>query len=245
MDAEHIIKQQIYIISHFIKNDSIGKSKILDLGCGNGDVVNAYRKRGLECYGCDFEFKPGSNVQILEERGWIKKLPIDNYQIPFEDGFFDLVVTNQVMEHVQDYDRTLSEVRRVLKNGGVALHIFPSRFRPIEPHINVPFAGIIQYYWWLKLWALLGIRSPKDDKGLKASEIADKNHRYLLNCTNYLGKKDLIKHFSKYFSGVHFCEKEYMATTRKGPFVHRISKYVPAIENIYSSLRTRVIVCIK
>lgn len=41
--------------------------------------------------------------------------------LPFEDGAFDLVVSNQVLEHLVDTDLFVSEIRRLLRPGGVAV----------------------------------------------------------------------------------------------------------------------------
>lgn len=47
--------------------------------------------------------------------------------LPFRDGFFDLVFSSNVIEHLTDRQRTMEEVRRVLRLGGYAVHIVPSR----------------------------------------------------------------------------------------------------------------------
>ncbi len=57
---------------------------------------------------------------------------------PFETGFFDVVVSNQVLEHVSDIEAFCSESFRVLRPGGVAVHIFPTRRMLLEPHLFVP-----------------------------------------------------------------------------------------------------------
>ena len=83
----------------------------------------------------------------------IRLLDEDSYRLPFPDRSFDVLVTTQVMEHVHDYETTLSEMRRVLNNKGVSLHMFPARRRPIEPHVFVPFGTVLQGRFWLSLWA--------------------------------------------------------------------------------------------
>src|ERR1019366_9228148 len=58
----------------------------------------------------------------------------------FADCYFDLVVNNQVLEHVDDLDGVLREIHRVVKPGGQVLSIFPSRDVFREGHIGIPFA---------------------------------------------------------------------------------------------------------
>ena len=43
-------------------------ARILDLGCGNGDSVQALRERGHEAFGCDFQFKEGPHRERLERQ---------------------------------------------------------------------------------------------------------------------------------------------------------------------------------
>lgn len=116
---------------------------VLDLGCGNGNLVNAYRKNGYQAYGCDFDFR-SDVAESFQDTGIIRKIRADIYQLPFEDNTFDFIYSDQVFEHVTDYSTTLSEVKRVLKPGGISLHFFPSRYKVIEPHVKVPFGSLIK-----------------------------------------------------------------------------------------------------
>lgn len=58
--------------------------------------------------------------------------------IPFGDDAFDLVLSNQVLEHVADLGLLFGEIRRVLAPGGVSAHFFPSREVILEPHVGIP-----------------------------------------------------------------------------------------------------------
>jgi hypothetical protein len=77
------------------------------------------------------------------------------------------------------------EMFRILRYGGFAVHEWPARYRIIEPHVIVPFAGFIGYQWWFKLWALVGIRS-EFQQGLSADEVADRNAYYVVDGLNYV-----------------------------------------------------------
>ena len=59
-------------------------------------------------------------------------------RIPFADGSFDLIVSNQVFEHVKDLDGVLDEISRVLVPGGCLLALFPTREVLREGHLGVP-----------------------------------------------------------------------------------------------------------
>ena len=122
------------------------QSIILDFGCGNGELVNEFRKRGFFAFGCDLNFKEGPHVSYMQEKRIIRLFNKDPYTLPFVDNTFDFVLSNQVFEHVKNYSSALSEITRVLKPGGISFNIFPPRYKIIEPHVKVPFATIIKGY---------------------------------------------------------------------------------------------------
>lgn len=213
---------------------------VLDLGCGNGELVNEYLKKGFDAYGCDFSFKAGEHVDSLLAIGKIRKVDGDNYRLPFEDKTFDYVFTDQVFEHVKDYAVTLSEIKRVLKPGGVSLNFFPSRYQIIEPHVYVPFASINKNYYWLLLWASLGIRK-RSQKGLSARETARINYQYLNSSTYYLTKSEITYYCKSHFQKVIFAEGIFMKHLRRYRFVSLLSntRFFPWL---YSTFRHRVLV---
>lgn len=108
------------------------ESKILDFGCGSGENVLDLIREGFDATGTDFDFKRGEHVDFLKRQRHIFQIEKDPYRLPFRDNSFDLIVSFQVMEHVMDYPKALSETRRVLCPGGKCLHMFPSRLRVLE-----------------------------------------------------------------------------------------------------------------
>lgn len=214
-------------------------ASVLDLGCGNGETVKAYRDKSFDCYGADIRFKDGSNVAYLEKEGYIRTINPADYRLPFEDNSFDLVLSDQVFEHVQDYDGALSEIRRVLKHDGQCLSFFPSRYSIIEVHVFVPLATIIQSYWWLRLWAGLGVRKP-NQIGLKAEEVARSNYDYLTQNTNYLSKREIKKFVKVYFSNVEFAEDAFLKYSFRGSLVKRFVTNIPLFSVVYGAIRQRV-----
>ena len=216
------------------------QSVILDLGCGNGNLVKAYRDNGFQAYGCDFQFKEGPFVDDMLHQSIIRTISSNAYKLPFDDNSIDFLVSDQVFEHVKDYPSTLSEIYRVLKPGGASLHFFPSRYVLIEPHVHIPFASVFQNYYWLKLWAFLGIRT-QEQKGLSAKETADKNYQYLRNQTIYLTKSQIKEHCDAYFSRTRFCEDLFFKYIQRAPFLFSLSKKLFFLPSLYSTVRTRVL----
>ena len=240
MKDNHVrMKTQLNILrdlGHPVSPDSM----VLDLGCGNGELVHEYLNKGYDAYGCDFSFKTGEFVEPLFAKGRIRKVDSNTYQLPFEDKSFDFVFTDQVFEHVKDYEGTLTEIKRVLKPGGVSLNFFPSRYQIIEPHVYVPFASINKNYYWLLLWALLGIRK-RSQRGLSAKETARSNYQYLNSSTFYLTKSEIENYCKNHFHKVIFAEGIFMRYLQRYRFISVMSN-TWLVAWLYRTFRHRVLV---
>ena len=117
--------------------------RVLDFGCGGGAVVRMLRAAGVDCYGADTfydgaEYR-GELFEQLLDAGIVRAIGADGV-LPFEDAFFDLVISDQVFEHVEDLEGVLDQLDRVLRPGGRMYHHFPSREVLREGHIHIPLA---------------------------------------------------------------------------------------------------------
>ena len=135
-------------------------AKILDYGCGAGGVVAAGREAGLEMFGAEVYYGGSETRREAEQTGLLGEaiVEIRNGRLPFEDSTFDLVTNNQVMEHVEDLEAVLWEIRRVLKPGGTLLSLFPSRDAIREGHIGIPFAHWFRKGSWVRFGYTWGLR---------------------------------------------------------------------------------------
>ena len=104
--------------------------RILDVGCGIGTYVSKLREFSNQVYGVDIE-------EGRLRRG-AQSLPglalAASEHLPFRDGAFDLVLLNEVIEHVQDDASTLREACRVTTTGGYIVIYAPNRLYPFETH---------------------------------------------------------------------------------------------------------------
>lgn len=205
---------------------------VLDFGCGRGRLVRELRARGYRSCGCDIEFlyHEDPKAESMLRDGVLRMIGETPYRLPFEDDTFDLVFSYQVFEHVRNYNEALAEIARVLKPGGVTLHVFTPRYVPVEPHVHVPLATMIRALPWLRMWAAFGIRN-EFQAGLSAGETARQNREYLLSRTSYLPATKIMDHFKTHFGAVVSCEKASLkyATNRYGAFLYAASRYAPFI----------------
>lgn len=111
-------------LAHFdpIVGDWRGKS-VLDLGCGGGFMSEALVQRGAEVIGVD-PSEPA--IAIARKHAEATGLSIDyrigtGESLPVATGAVDIVLCVDVLEHVNDLDAVMDEVRRVLKPGGLFL----------------------------------------------------------------------------------------------------------------------------
>ncbi|WNF36502.1 class I SAM-dependent methyltransferase [Bacillaceae bacterium IKA-2] len=90
----------------------------LDIGCGTGIYSYWLSELGLEVTGIDLstEMLAKANEKANAEK--IQFIQGDIHKLPFADGSFDLVVSNIVMEFVENPKQVVNEALRVLKPGG-------------------------------------------------------------------------------------------------------------------------------
>jgi 2-polyprenyl-3-methyl-5-hydroxy-6-metoxy-1,4-benzoquinol methylase len=100
-------------------------SRVLEGGCGLGDIVHALDRAGFRATGVDFAPK----VVDAINRHWphLNVLEGDVRALPCEDGAYDGYWSIGVIEHFPEgYDAIASEMQRVLRPGGILFLSFPS-----------------------------------------------------------------------------------------------------------------------
>jgi SAM-dependent methyltransferase len=117
---------------------------ILDQGCGNGyEILNLNEQLpGNEFLGIDV-----SPIRCQEAKKMIDLNHVanascivgDGARLPLVSGFVDVIISNQVIEHVEDQGNYVREGHRVLCRGGVYLLTTENRIFPWEGHLLLPF----------------------------------------------------------------------------------------------------------
>ncbi len=104
-------------------------SRILDLGCGNGLSSCMLSECGHWVVGSDISsFFLAEAAHLQSET--LKYQACDALDLPFADGSFDVVCSNELIEHVPDAQRALLEMIRTLKTGGVLVIMGPNLCSP-------------------------------------------------------------------------------------------------------------------
>ena len=103
----------------------LAAKRLLDVGCWDGAMTERYAR----VFGC-----AALGIEVFDEvaararaRGIeVAKLDLEREPFPWPDGSLDVVVINQVLEHLKDVWRPVSEIHRVLAVGGAALLSVPN-----------------------------------------------------------------------------------------------------------------------
>jgi len=98
--------------------------RVLDVGCGRGEVVRRCAELGIEAYGVDYA--PVA-LRIAQDTGSVYQA--DAKWLPFPDALFDRVLMFDIVEHLHPWelDQALAEVRRVLRSDGrLVVHTAPN-----------------------------------------------------------------------------------------------------------------------
>lgn len=131
------------------------KGKILENGCGIGMYVEHLSPFGGTVIGLEYDFERAKEARknsphIFNAAG---------ESIPLPSGTFDLILSHEVIEHVQDDRAAIREMIRVLKPGGRIVLFCPNRGYPFETH-GIYWKG--QYHFGNKLFVNYLPRSLRD-----------------------------------------------------------------------------------
>jgi len=89
--------------------------KLLDFGCGSGEIAKYFSKYGAEVYGID-----SSKTMIRYAKKNIGKRAIlgNHENLPFQEAFFDIILSRYALHYLTDLEKAYSQFSRVLKPRG-------------------------------------------------------------------------------------------------------------------------------
>ncbi|MCB8943922.1 MAG: class I SAM-dependent methyltransferase [Ardenticatenaceae bacterium] len=145
--------------------------RVLDVGCGRGEILRHCMKLGIEAYGLDYaEAATRMSRQVIAAEmahvaggnGKVAAavLRSDAKQLPFPTGYFDRVLMYDVVEHLHPWElhEAMVEVRRVMRDDGrFIIHTAPNRWY-----------DVYAYPWVRRVRTLLGEGDnyPKDPRAI-------------------------------------------------------------------------------
>lgn len=135
---------------HFIVNSvqKLGNkaAKILDIGCGNGNISLALGSLGFDVLGIDID--PNS-IQLATSRNSFPNVSfqvLDADAIALEDAY-DAIICSEVLEHLANPVQLSKTIFRILKPGGVLVATVPNGFGPRELLITRPMQFLTKKGW--------------------------------------------------------------------------------------------------
>jgi len=103
-------------------------------GCGVGTYLSRLAPSASSIIGLDIEFERTVDARRVTLDGRGKVVCGAGEALPFADNSFDLILSHEVLEHVQDDARAIREMVRTLKVGGRLMLFVPNRGYPFETH---------------------------------------------------------------------------------------------------------------
>lgn len=136
----HLLEDEVSKVKRFTGRSS---GRVLDIGCGTGDRLDVFRKKGFETYGIEIS----DSADYAKEYLNLNVLKRNLFSAGFPNQFFDIVTLYNVLEHTHDPTAICIEIHRILKDDGFLI-------------IQVPNKKSFQYRIFKEKWAAFDV--PRD-----------------------------------------------------------------------------------
>ncbi|MDO4164660.1 MAG: methyltransferase domain-containing protein [Bacteroides sp.] len=212
--------------------------RILEVGCGEGGNLLPFAELGCEVVGVDMAASRIEQARrFFKERGAHGTfIASDLFQLKELECRFDILICHDVIEHISDKARFLSELRRYLSPGGIAFVAFPAWQMPFGGHqqiapgflSHIPFIHLLPTFAYGKLlkWCALPKDTQKELLEIKQTRCSIETFKARLRATNYQVVDERL-----YFINPHY-EVKFGLTPRR---LCRFISQLPYIRNFFST----------
>jgi 2-polyprenyl-3-methyl-5-hydroxy-6-metoxy-1,4-benzoquinol methylase len=122
----------------------LSRLALLDMSCSAGIMTNLFAAEFATVVGIDIDKKAVEHARQNQAAGNLHYHVKDALNTTFDTASFDVVVCNQMYEHVPSARQLMSEIHRLLKPGGICYFGATNRLKLIEPHYGkIPFLSIM------------------------------------------------------------------------------------------------------
>ena len=124
------------------ENKDPAKLNILDIGCSTGFMTRLYGENFREAVGIDIDEQA---IQFAAEHNSSENIKYhisDSMNTNFDDKSFDVISCTHIYEHVPNAGKLISEIYRLLKNGGICYFAAGNRLTLIEGHYRLPLLSV-------------------------------------------------------------------------------------------------------
>lgn len=133
--------------------DDTKRLTCLDLGCSVGIITGFLGEHFKKVVGVDVDNLALERAKKNNTKNNVRFTISKENKIPYADNYFDVVIFNQIYEHVENPVKVMDEIKRVLKKGGICFFGARNKFGVFDGHYRLPFLS-----WLPRVLADLYIR---------------------------------------------------------------------------------------
>lgn len=221
------------------KGVSTSGFNVLDYGCGEGAIVKLLRINGVNCFGCDIYYEGASYSDVKDDLislGYIQVID-EQSELPYPTEYFDVIIANQVFEHVRDFENTINRLIKCLKRDGIIYLHFPTKEVLREGHIGIPLAhrfskdSKLRYYYVLFL-RYMGLGYFKKDKSPK---LWTKDALQWIDTYCYYRRNNEVRRMLENYFVIKNVEIDYIKYRAKSPALNALFS-IKVLKNFYEGL---------
>jgi len=152
MDRLHIYEERTGKYLSYFKYYVDSARIVVDVGCGAGTFSRALACRQRLVIALDVAGR------LLEEikNPYVERICADAHNLPLREGSVDCVLSISLLEHLENPEKCVKELYRVLRHGGIAIIQLPNLQYPFEPHTKWPLLYLLPKRLQSRIFKMIG-----------------------------------------------------------------------------------------